>query len=294
MGPFESLPTRRGFLTLAAAGTLSACAASSTPAAATTAASSTSPGMVSSGSTAVVTLPSPPRWRPNRGDLVPAAKLAAARYIERVGSSTTTRVQVIEAQYGGLLSTTASVLVVCRSWALRRGHVVTDGHTFDVRLSRRGSGWAVTAVHPSHPGPPSTRLTTAARHVLASHRIVLPPAAHADVASGQIHDSVLEAMLHQAQRWVVGISVIRSGHPIYVFGTDRLSDHPRGRAFDTWQIDGHPVVAPGTPRSLIISYMERLAALGSYNVGGPVLLGSAPQYFSDNTHHDHVHAGFAS
>ena len=100
-------------------------------------------------------------------------------------------------------------------------------------------------------------------------------------------------MLTMSQRWLIGVSVVRSGHPIYVFGTDRLSDHPRGRAFDTWQIDGHPVVAPQTPRSLITTYMERLAQLGSYNVGGPVLLGSAPQFFSDQTHHDHVHAGFS-
>jgi hypothetical protein len=38
--------------------------------------------------------------------------------------------------------------------------------------------------------------------------------------------------------------------------------------------------------------MEALAAVGSDNVGGPVLLGAAPQFFSDRTHHDHVHAGF--
>ena len=142
-------------------------------------------------------------------------------------------------------------------------------------------------------GAPVSTLSTAARHVLASSRIVLPPAARADVRSGLVHDSVLEAMLRMSLRWVVGVSVVRSGHPIYVFGTNRLSDHPRGRAFDTWQINGHAVVSPNTSRSLITSYMEALANLGSYNVGGPVLLGSAPQYFSDQTHHDHVHAGFS-
>lgn len=200
---------------------------------------------------------------------------------------------MIEAQYGGLLSDSSSVLVVCRSWMLSNGRTHADGHTFDVRLVRGGGGWTVTAVHPSVPGSPTPQPTTAARHVLASHRIVLPPAARADVASGQVHDSVLEAMLRVSQRWLVGVSVVRSGHPIFVFGTNRLSDHPRGRAFDTWQIDGHPVVAPQTSRTLVIGYMEALANLGSYNIGGPVLLGSAPQFFSDQTHHDHVHAGFS-
>jgi hypothetical protein len=34
-----------------------------------------------------------------------------------------------------------------------------------------------------------------------------------------------------------------------------------------------------------------VSAVGSYNFGGPYLLGGAA-YFSDDTHHDHVHAGF--
>lgn len=290
MGTQGRLPTRREVLAAVAVGTLSACGATraapiTRPATPTAAAPSPSP---------TVTLPTPSAWRPSSGDLEPAAKLTAVRHIERAGTNDSHRVQVIEAQYGGLLSDSASVLVVCRSWSRVGRTITSDGHTFDVRLIRRGSTWTVTAVHPSTPGAPSSRPTIAARHVLASHRITLPPAARADVASGQVHDSVLEAMLRMSQRWLVGVSVIRSGHPLYVFGTDRLSDHPRGRAFDTWQIDGHSVVAPSTPRALVTRYMEALAPLGSYNVGGPVLLGSAPQYFSDQTHHDHVHAGFTA
>jgi hypothetical protein len=130
--------------------------------------------------------------------------------------------------------------------------------------------------------------------VLRHPRIDLPPASRADVLSGQVHDSVLDAMLALAGRFTLGVSVVRSGHPLHVFGTTRLSDHPQGRAFDTWRIDGHPVVDGRTPRRLVTGFMEAAAAAGSYNVGGPYLLGSAPQYFSDATHHDHVHAGFAS
>jgi hypothetical protein len=36
-----------------------------------------------------------------------------------------------------------------------------------------------------------------------------------------------------------------------VFGTDRRSDHPLGRAFDTWRIADQVVVRPSTPRALI-------------------------------------------
>jgi hypothetical protein len=135
-------------------------------------------------------------------------------------------------------------------------------------------------------------LSSAATRVLAHRRIELPPAARADVASGQVHTSVLSAMLRLAETYRIGVSVVRSGHPIYVFGTSRLSDHPRGRAFDTWRINGNAVVDPSTSRRVVTGYMEAAAAAGSYNVGGPYLLGPAPQFFSDNTHHDHVHSGF--
>jgi hypothetical protein len=212
--------------------------------------------------------------------------------VERRGNTATTAVQVIDAQYGGILSDSASVLVVCRSWRLSPGRLTGGGRTFDVRLARvSGLRWRVTAVHPSRPGPAAPH-TAAAAKVLASDRIDLPPAARADVESGRVHDSVLVAMLGLSRSYRIGVSVVRSGHPIHVFGTDRLSDHPRGRAFDTWRINGRAVVDPDTPARLVTAYMRAAAGEGSYNVGGPYLLGAAPQYFSDDTHHDHVHAGF--
>lgn len=57
------------------------------------------------------------------------------------------------------------------------------------------------------------------------------------------------------------------------------------------QINDRPVVAPTTPRSLITSYMRAAASLGSHNVGGPYQL-PGTTYFSDQTHHDHIHTGF--
>lgn len=269
-------------------------------------------------------------WRADRGDIEPIIKVTAARVVEAIGSwkggaigpaaaesrvgrlgqdphlvdearvllrdSPAAEIEVIEAQYGGLLSSAASVLVVCRQWWIGpSGRLAVGGSTVDVRLSETRPGrWRVTALHPSHPGPPVPHpAESLAAQVLHEPRIVLPPAAAADVASGKVHDSVLTAMLKLSQRYRLGISVIRSGHPIYVFGTDRRSDHPQGRAFDTFRIDGRLVVDPATPRTLVTGYMEAAAAAGSYNVGGPYLLpGAGSQFFSDQTHHDHVHAGF--
>jgi hypothetical protein len=239
-------------------------------------------------------LPPVTAWVPGDGELVPACKLAAVRRVERAGNGTDTALQVIDAQYGGLLADSASVLVVTRSWRRQGSWVIPGGRTYDVRLSRAGRSWRVTAVHPSHPGPAARRPSTAAGRVLRSDRIVLPAAAAGDVASGLVHESVLLALLAVSRTHRPSVSVVRSGHPLYVFGTGRLSDHPQGRAFDTWAVDGRPVVDPRTPRTLVEDYMRAVAAAGSDNVGGPYLLGAAPQWFSDDTHHDHVHAGFPS
>jgi hypothetical protein len=292
--------TRRGFVVAAAAALTGCAASSSSPSArrtpATSGPSTATPAHPAPTSPALTapTLPAVTAWHPNPNDFAPDCKLTAVRRIEALGNGPHSALQVIDSQYGGLLTDSASVLVVSRSWRLLRDGLVPGGHTYDVRLSRVPHGWRITAIHPSAPGPRAPRLTPSARRVLASDRIVLPPAAAADVASGQVHDSVLGAMLTLAASYRVGVSVVRSGHPLYVFGTDRLSDHPSGRAFDTWEIDGHPVVDARTPRSLVEEYMHAAAAAGSYNVGGPYLLGAAPQFFSDATHHDHVHAGFAT
>ena len=91
-------------------------------------------------------------------ELVPAAKRAAVHEIERRGTGATRAVQVIDAQYGGLLPDTASVLVVCRSWRLRDGSVSPGGATYDVRLTpvARAAG-ASRRCTPHAPGPRDDR-----------------------------------------------------------------------------------------------------------------------------------------
>jgi hypothetical protein len=286
--------TRRGVLLTGVGALVGGCTGHASSAAAPSAGATptrSSPSGSSSSPGAPV-LPAVTAWAPAAGELAPGCKLAAVRRVERAGNGPYSALQVIDAQYGGLLTDAASVLVVTRGWRRSGSRITPDGRTYDVRLSRTGRSWRVIAVHPSYPGPAVRRPSPAARRVLRSDRIVLPPAAAHDVASGRVHDSVLLALLTVARTYRPSVSVVRSGHPLYVFGTDRLSDHPQGRAFDTWAVDGRPVVDPRTPQTLVEDYMHAVAAAGSYNVGGPYLLGAAPQWFSDDTHHDHVHAGF--
>ncbi|MGW4812324.1 hypothetical protein ACWEPB_11835 [Kitasatospora cineracea] len=274
--------------------------------------------------------PAPAAWQPGPGELQPDVKLRAVQVVEAIGGwppggqgvaaarqrvaalgadpgladqggalladAPQAALEVVYAQYGGLLTDSASVLVVCRQWlAGPDGAPVSTGSTVDVRLSSAAPRWEVTALHPADPGSAAAALSDPATRVLAQPRIALPPAAVADVRSGQVHDAALAAMLALAGTYAFEVSVVRSGHPLLVFGTDRPSDHPQGRAFDTWRIDGRAVVDPATPADLVDSFMRAAAAAGSYNVGGPRLLpggATANQFFSDATHHDHVHAGF--
>jgi hypothetical protein len=201
--------------------------------------------------------------------------------------------RVVDAQYGGILASSSSVLAVLEQWRLDAdGHVHKGGTTVDVRLVAAAPRWQITELRPASPGPASSALPASARAVLASTRIRLPHAARADIASDQVHASVLDALLALGERYVVDVSIVRSGHPIYVFGTSRRSDHPRGRAVDIWALDGRRIVDPAN-RAFVERAMRVAASVGPYQVGGPVDLdGGGLQYFSDQTHQDHLHLGF--
>ncbi|MFI9626128.1 hypothetical protein [Streptomyces sp. NPDC052042] len=272
------------------------------------------------------TLPATIAWRPDRDDVDPDVKLRAVQVVEAIGAwpagqggaaaakrrvaalgaepslvdragavrpeADEAALQVIDAQYGGILADRASVMVAYRQWTPGRA----GGTTVDVRLSRARPRWEVTELRPGALRAAAPVLPAEARRVLDHARIGLPPAADADVRSGHIRPAALRALRDLAGTYRIDVTVFSSGHPLYVFGTDRRSDHPPGRAFDVWRIDGHRVVDRATPRRLIESFMRDAAAAGSYNVGGPVRLsgGATPnQFFTDATHHDHVHVGFA-
>jgi len=51
--------------------------------------------------------------------------------------------------------------------------------------------------------------------------------------------------------------VVWTGHPLLVFAPNRPGDHPQGRAFDSYRIDGQLVVDPAKPWSLVAGFMRR-------------------------------------
>jgi len=297
----------------------------STPSGSASTMSASTPGTPTPATTRGLVLPSTHAWTAGAGEVAPTVKRQATTLLETLGTwthgqgdvasarsrlshagydpsfaseltallgvGTDAVVSVRDAQYGGILTSSASVLVVADQWRLTGdGTVHAGGMTVDVRLERASPRWRVTAVHPAQPGLPTSSLSRTARSVLADSRIRLPYSAHADVAAGRIHDTVLALLLAMAGQHVVDVSILRSGHPLQVFGTSRPSDHPKGRAVDVWALDGRPLVLPAN-HGLAASAMRFSVAHGAYNVGGPVLL-SGSGYFSDRTHQDHIHVGF--
>ena len=222
-------------------------------------------------------------------DVAGAVVAAAASFL---GSAPEATSRVISAQFGGLTSDQASILVTYEQWTRDpKGQPVRGGSAADVRLDRRGSTWVVTALNAAAPGAAGSdpsRLMTA---ILGSQRIHLPPSAAADIAAGNLMPKPMQALLDLAGSFEIDVSIVHSAHPTNVFDTNRVSDHTRKRAVDVWAVNGQPVVATSTPTAIVDGFMRAAVDLGAYNVGGPRQLSGAA-YFSDRTHSDHVHLGF--
>lgn len=261
-------------------------------------------------------------------DAEPAAKVAAARFVERVGTwrssgpvdaaarlteagygpdlaataaplfdipapeSDTT---IIYPQYGGLTDTAASVMVLARQ-TLRTdaGEQVRDV-VLDIRPAPRGDGtWEVRP----NPEPPRPELapvreggpTAMGQAVLDNPRQRISDPGRADIAGGRVADPILAVLDQVARTRTLDVHVLVSGHPSTVFSTTRLSNHSVGRAVDIWAVDGRPVVEIPRDDPVITSLMVDAGAAGATEVGGPVVP-DGTGFFTDAVHQDHFHLG---
>jgi hypothetical protein len=243
-------------------------------------------------------------WRDGRGaEAASRERLAAAGgrpdavapMAALLGAAPWSSLRVVYPQYGGLLPdrSAASVMTVAEQLRAGNGEVLSRPLVVDVRLARPGDAWVVTDLLLADPPEPAAEVSDAARALLASDGVSMPAAARADVEAGVVDDLVAGLLVSLGERWRVVVQVLRSGHPVNVFGTDRVSNHTRGRAVDLWAIDGVPVV--DRDRSAWRAVMEAAAAYGATEIGGPQDLdggtGQRP-FFSDALHQDHLHLGF--
>ena len=125
-------------------------------------------------------------------------------------------------------------------------------------------------------------------------RITFPPSARADFLSGNIDPRFVPILERLARDHPIGLSVVKTGHDQFVAGTNVVSNHFKGRALDIATVDGAPV-GPGNAaaREVMTELANLDPAVRPSEVGGPWLI-SAPGFFSDAGHQDHIHVGFDS
>jgi hypothetical protein len=216
----------------------------------------------------------------------------AARPLHHPGWS---RGEVHYPQFGGLTEDRCSIMVVVRQEVGRPdGSTRQEVRTVDVRLRLRDGTWVFDALA-SAGGEPVERpddLPDEAVAVLDDERIELPDSARWDIHRGATSPELLALMHRLADRTGgYAVCVLESGHPINVFGTDRLSDHTRGRAVDIHRIADRLVIddreeGSATDQAVAWLYEDGAEPI----VGSPWALdGFGGRSFTDAVHQDHLH-----
>lgn len=268
--------------------------------------------------------PSYTPWTATSGEVQPEIKLAATRFVEAAGNWSTraqmqngpdaalgsvdgvsilhpddagaSALQVLYPQYGGIGPDRAAVIVLFdQTLQSAQRPFESRQMTLDVRLVRdlaTGTPWAVEKVNPLTSLGSPTALTPTALAVLDEPRITLSAPARLDIATGRVHETLLQIMLGLAQRVSYAVQVMHTGHIQTVFPHPRLSNHAVGRAVDIREIDGVRVVDLPPTSQVIADVIGQAAQLGATEVGGPIdLNGARPGFFTDDVHRDHIHIG---
>jgi hypothetical protein len=132
-----------------------------------------------------------------------------------------------------------------------------------------------------------------AQAVLSSDRIELRPEAIGDVRSGRIDGRLLAALLTLSQRYTIaGVGPFITGHSQYTT-SGSVSNHSVGRAVDIGTVNGQLVNdASPAARSMALAIAHLPARIRPTEVGTPFGDISAPGFFNDEYHENHLHIGF--
>lgn len=205
---------------------------------------------------------------------------------------------VMYPQMGGVTPDAVSVMVLVRQETIdAEGRAATVTRTLDIRLRLEGDRWAFDRLA-SDGGPVESRpdhLSPAATAVLDHPGIELPDSARWDIYRGDIDQQLLELMMILAEHHPIGVLVLSTGHPWEVFGTDRQSNHTKGKAVDVYAIDGEFVVAQRDEGNLAYELSRSLFDQGVAELGSPWAFdGFGGRSFTDAVHQDHLHVAVRS
>lgn len=218
-----------------------------------------------------------------------AVQLAAALHVPGAASEG----RIIYPQLGGLAHDAVSVMVVTEQMITTPDEVLVFIRTLDVRLVQVGGVWRLTGVASvgGVPIEPGGALPEIAFQVLNDPRIEMPDSARWDILSGAISPALLTVMARLAQRTPYGVVALSEGHSFEVFGTDRQSDHSRGRAVDIYRLGNTLVIddrAEGSFTHQVVQWLYQQPEIRQ--IGSPWALDErGGRSFTDTLHQDHLH-----
>lgn len=205
------------------------------------------------------------------------------------------RGEVVYPQLGGRTGDQVSVMVVTRQTLTGPQGTQAVARTLDVRLRiAEGDQWVFDELA-SAGGAPIARprdLSPVAVAVVDDPRIELPDSATWDIYAGNVAQPLLELMLEIAEETPYGVVVLSTGHPLNVFGTERVSNHTKGRAVDIYRVGERPVIDQRAEGSRAHDLARMLFELGVPELGSPWAFdGYGGRSFTDVVHQDHLHVG---
>ena len=160
----------------------------------------------------------------------------------------------------------------------------------------RKSEQAPVSPPPSAPAPQDTAVPAAPatpQSLLADDAIAFAPAAADDVAHGIADRRLVSLLAWIAQRHRIVVSVIKTGHPRFVTGTHKVSNHWYGRAATISDVDGRAVTRGSAAAAALWDQLQTAPkAFRPDEIGAPWSAPGNPRWFSGPEEQAEIHVGF--
>ena len=145
----------------------------------------------------------------------------------------------------------------------------------------------------STPSALESALAATPASLLATDAIAFSPAAADDLAHGVADRRLVRLLAWIAQRHQIVVTVIKTGHPRFVTGSHKVSNHWYGRAATIDEVDGQAVGPDSAAAAALWDQLQAAPkALRPDEIGAPWSVASNPRWFSGPGEQAEIHVGF--